>query len=363
MNLIDRYILKQIIQTLFFVLMALCVIFIIVNFMDRMDTFMDSKVKLITIIKYYLVYLPDILKILTPVSILIACLFAIGRLSNNNEITIMKAGGMSLNRLLFPIAVLGILLSVGQFLFNGWVVPKANLEKENISRVELNRAKSGNPINQLAFRDNPNKNVLINYYDPMSQKGYGITIELYSKGTSTIPKLEKKIEAQTIIWNKTQKEWILEDVISRDIISNSQITTTRYTSLPVELNITDKQMEKLSRRIDEMTFTELEEYIKLLKNGGKDTKRLEVDYYSWQALPLANFIVILFAVSFASVKKKNGLATQIAAAMVITFAYLIFFEIFKPIGIELNFPPQLIGWFANILFAIGGIITIFKTRT
>ena len=363
MNSIDRYVIKQIIQTLFFVLMALSVIFIIVNFMERMDAFMDSKVKLITIINYYLVYLPDILKILTPISILMSCLFAIGRLSNNNEITIMKSGGMSLNRLLFPIAILGILLSIGQFLFNGWIVPKANLEKEIISRVHLNRINSGKSINQLAFRDNPNKNVLLNYYDPINQKGYGVTIEIYNANSSSLPKLETKIEAQAIIWDKTQKVWILEDVIYRNIISNSQITTIRHTSLPVELNISDKQMENFSRRIDEMTFTELEEYIKLLKNGGKDIKRLEVDYYSEQALPFANFIVILFAVSFASVKKKNGLATQIAAAMVIIFAYLIFFQMFKPVGLELNLPPKLIGWCANILFIIVGIITIFKTRT
>ncbi|MCL2039555.1 MAG: LptF/LptG family permease [Bacteroidetes bacterium] len=363
MNLIDRYIIKQIIQTLFFVLMALSLIFIIINFTDRSHIFMDSKVKLIITVKYYLVYLPEILKILTPVSILISCLFVIGRLSNNNEIIIMKSGGMSLSRLLFPVAILGILFSILQFLFNGWVVPKANLEKENISRIELNRAKSGNPISQLTFRDSPNKNVLINYYDPMSQKGYGLILEIYNENSLPLPKLETKIEAQTIIWNKTQKEWILEDVIYRSIVSNSEITTIRYDSLPVELNINVNQMEKLSRKIDEMTFNELKEYIELLKNGGKDIKRLEVDYYSEQALPLANFIVVLFAVGFASVKKKNGLATQIAAAMIITFTYLIFFKMFNPIGIELNMPPQLIGWSANILFIIVGTITIFKTRT
>ena len=164
LNSIDRYILRQILQTLFFVLIALCVIFIIVNFMERMGTFMDSKVKLITIVNYYIVYLPEILKILTPISILISCLFTIGRLSNNNEITVMKSGGMGLYRLLLPIGFVGLLFSGSQFLFNGWLVPKANLEKERISRVYLNRIKSGGPINQLAFRDNPYKNVLKKLY-------------------------------------------------------------------------------------------------------------------------------------------------------------------------------------------------------
>ena len=360
---LDRYILKQILQTLLFVLIALCAIFIIVNFMERMDTFMDSKVKLETIVNYYIVYLPEILKILTPISILVSCLFTIGRLSNNNEITIMKAGGMGLYRLLVPIAFVGLLLSVGQFLFNGWIVPKANLEKERIARDYLNRARSGKPINQLAFRDNPNKNVLINYYDPIIQRGYGITIENYKNIDSPIPKLESKMEAQTISWDSTEKKWQLKDVILRNIISNSKIRTSRYSSLPMELNFNEKQIEKISRRVEEMTFTELKEYIELLRIGGKDIKKLEVDYHCATALPLANFIVVLFAVSFASVKKKNGLATQIAAAMVVSFTYLMFFEVFKPLGTALKFSPQLVGWFANILFLIIGIISVFRTRT
>ena len=343
--------------------MALCVIFIIVNFMERIDVFMDSKVKLKTIIDYYIVYLPEILKILTPISILISCLFTIGRLSNNNEITVMKSGGMGLHRLLIPIAFVGLLLSAGQFLFNEWLVPKANLEKERISREYLNRTKSGKPINQLAFRDSPNKNVLINYYDPMTQKGYGVTIETYKTEDYPIPKLETKIEAQTIVWDTTEKGWILQDIIYRNIISNIKTEANAFEELPIKLNFNEKQIEKISRKADEMTFPEMKEYIELLRTGGKDMKKMEIDYYSAQALPLANFIVILFAVSFASVKRRGGLAVQIAAAMVIAFVYLIFFEVFKPIGFALNFPPQLVGWFANIIFLVAGIISIIKTRT
>ena len=172
-----------------------------------------------------------------------------------------------------------------------------------------------------------------------------------------------KIEAQIIVWNKTKKKWILKDVICRNIISNTKIETTCFAELEIELNINEKQIERISRKAEEMTFPEMKEYIELLSRGGKNIKKIEVDYFAAQALPLANFIVVLFAVSFASVKKKGGLAVQIAAAMIIAFVYLIFFEVFKPLGMALNFPPQLVGWFANILFMICGIIAIIKTKT
>jgi len=117
MRLVDRYILKQILLTLVFSLIAFCVIFIVVNFMEQMGNFMDSKAEIKTIVKYYLVFLPEILKILTPVSILVSCLFAIGKMSNNNEIIAIKSAGMGLYRLLVPILFIGLLLSAGQYYY------------------------------------------------------------------------------------------------------------------------------------------------------------------------------------------------------------------------------------------------------
>ena len=112
-----------------------------------------------------------------------------------------------------------------------------------------------------------------------------------------------------------------------------------------------------------MTFDELHEYIVLLERGGKDVRKQLIDYHGQYAFPFANFIVILFGVPFASVRKKGGIAIQIGAAMVISFVYLLFTEVSQTIGYASDMNVVLSGWMANILFFIGGIITIVKTRT
>ena len=442
MRLVDRYILKQILLTLVFSLIAFCVIFIVVNFMEQMGNFMDSKAEIKTIVKYYLVFLPEILKILTPVSILVSCLFAIGKMSNNNEIIAIKSAGMGLYRLLVPILFIGLLLSAGQYYFNGWIVPSANEEKERISQVYLNKNKSRTSISNLAFRDTPNKNVLINFYDATSKTAHNISIETFSEisfsddnssagvANSTViasetkqsiynstkiatptarndskenvcnnneknprnksekkhealsqkansasnkqaiackqalpVKLLSRIEAKTMTWDEEREQWILRNAITRDIIGDEKVNAKRFARLPTDLKITPRQLEKINKKTNEMTFDELEEYISLLSAGGKDVRKMEIEYHAAQALPLANFIIILFAVSFASVKKRGGLAVQIAAAMVIAFSYLVFFEISKPIGLAMNLSPIIVGWSANIIFLICGIISIFNTRT
>jgi lipopolysaccharide export LptBFGC system permease protein LptF len=170
---------------------------------------------------------------------------------------------------------------------------------------------------------------------------------------NTLPlKLSNRIEARTMTWDEIQKKWILKNVIVRNIISNEKIDTRNCEEMLIDLKINPKQLERINKKTNAMTFSELKEYILLLSAGGKDIRKMEIEYYAAQALPLANFIVILFAVSFASVKKRGGLAVQIAAAMVIVCAYLIFFQICKPIGLAMSISPIIVGWSANIIFII-----------
>lgn len=360
MRILSKYILRQFILTLLFSLIALSIIFVIVNILESLDDFLDQKATLKIIVNYYIYYLPEILKILTPVSVLLASLFSIGRMSTLNEITAMKSGSMSLYQLMTPLIILTMLLSFGQLYFNGWVVPKAEHFKFQIEQKYLLKSGSGGPVVNLYFRDNPLKNVLIQYYDGTLKQGNGVAIEDFS--SETTPRLVKRIDAQKINWDSTKSMWKLEHCIIRDYAPNS-VQTIQLLDMYVHLDISNDEISELKRSTDEMTFPEYKSYLELMQRGGKDIREKLTDYYGDYAFPFANFIIILFSVPFASIKKKGGLAIQISAAMIVTFFYLLFTEISKTIGYASNINPVIVGWSANIIFLVVGIITIFKTRT
>jgi len=102
MKLIYRYLFVQLLQTFFFALFALSIIFLVVNLLENLDSFLDQKVPTKTVIIYYTSQFPEILKLLTPIAMLLGCLFSVGKLSNQNEIIAMRTGGMSTFNLLFP---------------------------------------------------------------------------------------------------------------------------------------------------------------------------------------------------------------------------------------------------------------------
>lgn len=360
MKLIDRYILRFFVSTLLFALVALCVIFLIVNLLENLDTFLDHNASFKIIAKYYIHFFPDILKLLTPVATLLATLFSIGRLSTLNEITAMKSGGMSLYRLMLMPLIFTIALSFFQLYFNGWVVPVANEKKHEIEAKYLRTRQAESTVYNLYFRDTPTNNITIQYYDSDNQTGSGMTIEEFTKEMK--PRLLKRIEAKNFAWDTASNGWKLNQVTVRTY-SGEHVKTMYLDTMHQSLNLTRSDIEKIKKSDDEMNFDERKEYIQLLQMGGKDVRKQLIDYYGEYAFPFANVIVILFGVPFASVRRKGGIAIQIAAAMVISFAYMISIKFTQTLSYNSPIDPILAGWISNIIFLILGLFTIFRTKT
>ena len=111
-KLIDRYLTKQFLQTIFFGLIAFTVIFIVIDMMENLDDFIDQNVSAPIVFHYYLVFAPEIIKLMTPVSVLFAALFTAGKATNLSELTALKAGGVSLNRFMAPFLTVSLIISI-----------------------------------------------------------------------------------------------------------------------------------------------------------------------------------------------------------------------------------------------------------
>ncbi|PIU54707.1 MAG: LPS export ABC transporter permease LptG, partial [Deltaproteobacteria bacterium CG07_land_8_20_14_0_80_38_7] len=76
-------------------ILAFIAIYILVDTVENIDKFIDSKLELKYIALYYAFYLPYIVVLTLPVAMLLATMFSLGRLVGDNEITAMKASGIS----------------------------------------------------------------------------------------------------------------------------------------------------------------------------------------------------------------------------------------------------------------------------
>jgi lipopolysaccharide export system permease protein len=375
MKRLDWYILRQLVSTLLFSVAGLCVLFVLVHLLEHLDGFIDRKTPFRVIALFYVNYLPEIVKLITPVGMLLAALFTIGRLSNTNEITAMKAGGMSVLRQITPMLLFGALMSAAQLYVNGWIVPKAIQAKADLERKFMQKGRVETSLYNVYLRDTPTRNVTIRFYDDLTKMGNALSLEEYS--SELHPRITRRVDAITFTYDTVQNKWRLEQGIEhrfpnqtaaqQGTNSRAAPIATPLSNVLLDINAKPQELFRLQRNTDELTFPELRTYIDLSERGGKDVRQQRIEYFGQFSLPFANFIVTLFGVlplaAAASGQRKGGLAFEIAAAMVIAFLYIAFIKIGQTVALASPLPPEFGAWLAHGVFFVVGVLLLLRLRS
>src|SRR4030066_2535229 len=123
MKILYRYLIKQFLLPIIFGLLAFTLIFVVIDMMENLDDFIDQNATMDIILNYYLVFTPEIIKLITPVSVLFAALFTAGKAANLSEITAIKASGVSLFRFMLPFILTTVVICCFSIIFSGYLVP------------------------------------------------------------------------------------------------------------------------------------------------------------------------------------------------------------------------------------------------
>mgnify|MGYP003595390245 FL=1 len=174
---------KHFIQNFIFGILCFILIFVLVDLFENLDKFIDNKVQSDIIIKYYLNYLPEILKLITPVGMLLASLFTISRFVSYSELIAMKSSGISIYRYILPILIFGIFITGISVYFDGWIVPKSNTKKIDIENRYLGKSQSVSQIQNLYFQDKKNKIITISNYDKINKVCYQASIYVFNNSS------------------------------------------------------------------------------------------------------------------------------------------------------------------------------------
>lgn len=123
--ILARYIMKQFLPPLFFGMTIFTGVLVLDKIFDLVDLLVNKGVSFAVSAKMFLLFLPTVLTLTIPMAILLACLLTFGRLSEDNEITALRASGLSFRQVLWPPLALALLLSVAMLPFNTLFVPRA----------------------------------------------------------------------------------------------------------------------------------------------------------------------------------------------------------------------------------------------
>ncbi len=126
MKIIHKYVLREHVGPLVFALSALTSLMLLNYVAKQLGNLVGKGLPWTVIMEFFLLSLPFTVAMTLPMAVLVAVLYAFSRLASENEITALKANGVSMGRLLVPVVIGGALLSISMIVFNDQVLPRTN---------------------------------------------------------------------------------------------------------------------------------------------------------------------------------------------------------------------------------------------
>lgn len=354
---IDRYVLKRFIINLLFSILAWIIIFIIVDLIENISHFLDRNATFSEIFMYYTYYIPYIISLTLPVAMLLSTLFTLSAMAVNNEIVALLSAGISLLRILLPLFLIGLFISITAFFFNEISVPYSNQKRYNIKRYQVDKE----PKPKFRSRSNvylqlkSDETLSARYYNGAVNQASGVSIKKFNG-----PALLQRIDARKMIWQDSL--WNLRGVTIRDFQGRKELLRQLPDTVLAGLDIFPEDLAIVQKKPEEMSYIELSHFIDELRAIGADPRKWLVERHLKISLPFANLIVVLLGAPLASRKRKGGTGLNFGISLGISFTYFIIIRVGQVLGYQGSLSPLFGAWLGNLVFLTLGLIGLVKVR-
>lgn len=357
MKILDRYIINKFLGTLVFSLIAFSMIFIIIDLVGFLDKFIDQRVSFLIVLKYYFFYLPYIIILTLPVATLLASLFSIGQLSRYNELIAMQSSGLSNYRILSPLIVAGIIISLLVAYAGERFVPYTNQQKKAIFQKSVDKIqrKAVAQTKDITLQIEQNRWLLVGFFDTNTNTAFKVSIQQYAQN-----QLIKRLDAPQMSWENGQ--WILKSAFIREFVNGKEHAQTLEELALQDIRFKPADIARVQKKAEEMSYWELKRFIREVRRTGGNANRWLVDLYLKISFPFANFIIILFGAPLASRKTRSGTALSFGISLFICFLYFGIIKVGQSLGHNETLPPLLAAWMGNLIFGIGAIYILIRSN-
>src|SRR5438105_5179842 len=130
MTRLDRYMLREMVVPFLIGQGAVVLMLTGTVLYNNANVFISYQIPAIGVAKIAFYFLPYLVNLTMPVAMAVAASLTVSRLARDSEVTAMRAAGISLKRIFFPIFIIGLLISVGDFYFGEKVVPWSTQQYE-----------------------------------------------------------------------------------------------------------------------------------------------------------------------------------------------------------------------------------------
>ncbi len=362
MKIMERYILREFIKALLYCLTAFIFLYIIADLFNYIDEMLRNHLPIRTILIYYATFVPTIFVQVSPIAVLLATIYTLSILKKSNELTAMRASGVSLWKIITPILFAGGLLSLIVYVVNDRVVPElmpisSEIREKKIR--EIGKRKEKIVINNIAVFGADNRIIYARTFDTETNELKDVIIHQNDENQNLVMKLS----AERAYWEGSR--WIFENGTTYRLDKTGYIIGAPSSFRKKKVSIKEKPKDFMRKKWQPefLNYRELKFYIdKFSKKASTTTRKLLVDLYYKTSFPFTNLVIIFIAAPLAFMVQRGGLLIGIGTSILIGLIFYGVLAVSIALGKGGILPPLLSVWLANILFSIAGFCLMKRCR-
>jgi lipopolysaccharide export system permease protein len=361
-SIINRYMLLEMVPPFILNVGFFLFVFLMMGILDITNYIVNYQVSIFAFLLMLLYTMPFSLQFIIPMSVMISILLTLLRMSSDNEVIALKAGGFSIYTILPPVLIfcfIGCSLTAYMTFFGipwGWTSRKALIGNIMSSSFEIG-------IKERTFNNIEGVMLYVNKVDLRNKQLIDIFIEDKRNenlvSTVVAPRGRILSEPERLFFRLR----LFNGLINQVNIKNENVNTIRFDTYEFSLDINKamQRSKKDSKHRLEMSFDEIRHYLKT--NRQKDILyfRTLMDYYKKFSIPVACFALGLLAVPLG----YQSTITRRSYGLVLGLTFFIIYYVLLTAGWGFGesgvYPPVVGMWLPNVLIGGLGVFLIYRT--
>jgi len=350
MNILTKYFCREFLKILVICLLTLIFMYLMIDFFERVDNFIESNVPKHMMLTYFAYKIPYICVQMLPPACLIAVIIMFSVMKKNKEIISLKISGLNIWKFTQPIIIISLFVATGLFLFSEIIVPYTSSRSNEIWRMQVQKR------NQKLYygRDHiwykgSGCIYWIRHFDKEGMVMRNPTFYFFDPSF----RLVKRIDASVGVWK--HDKWEIKDGIILQAGDDDGYTLKKFKKIDLDISETPESFVKEEKKPEEMSYWHLRRFANRVRQEGYDATKYFVDLNIKISFPFVVVVMVLIGTPIALGERKGGAALAVTLGIALCFLYLVVLGVSRSLGFSGLLSPVLSAWFANGVFFLLGI--------
>ncbi len=297
MRILDRYLARTIISGTLMVLLVLAALLAFVDFVAELDDVGKGQYSALKAAGVVLLGLPKRLYELFPTAVLIGSLLSLGTLAANSELTVMRAAGVSIMRIVYSVIKAGIILLIFVALVGEVIVPMSERYAQSMRAKELKQTISLGGQGGFWARDDQRFLYVSQVYPGMNLG----QVNIYEFSESN--QLKRVTHAKSAKY--VDDKWRLENVKQTEFSNGKVESRTRSSEIWQKL-LNPDLFNVVSIKPENMSALDLYHYSQYLQDNDLESSHYKLAFWIKVFTPVSSLVMLLIALPFVFGSQRAG---------------------------------------------------------